>query len=974
MGDEIKEFLKRRSTKKIIIIVIIVAMVFVVLSGSAKEVTTADGIFIAGDKANAPYVADDEIDKAISEVSSEDSENKELKTLASADGGYKLDINIENVAGNIVDRLDMYGGRLDIYITTISNKELMKKLVKAELATQYPDLRTADKIGTPVTDSSEFQGVIKFIRHKSDGTTQTLQYIPLGESTSTGASTLYGLINQASGNTEATSEEVTNAVNTVLNYFSIDGDGNLIVAKSIKTTRKTVEGSYETEYKQSTEQVDYMTTDKAYLDGATEVVEYSYSTHKINYKTSLSQYTMPFEYLWAFLVCGRDDKFVSQLADLVLDSKIEVGVYDSISEYEDLSILSYNTNNWTKSKEVKIEKTRNAETGAVSITKQEEGLWSDPATITTTHNYQISYTKTASEKVTVAVENADIWYMKATGTLTLETTEPTNPGLVNYEITRDTEQDEEFEEGTQASENIEYVQGTEVQEGSSGNVTKYKRTDLLKQTKNNQYSLLFATNTVERNYNTEGNLEITEKIDTTLKEGDEGYPNFCALYFKSDSAKNNIYGTEEWLFEILERNEATVNMVDLTKYLLYCATDMDFGVKEFAYTGVFALNAANKIYGGSAESRLWFELIDEGFFPEAAAGAMANIYHESEFFSGNLENKYNEQFGITDEEYTARVDNGAYTKEQFIGDSAGYGLAQWTSRDRKEGLYDFWQSKVQSGQDISISDTNLQIEYLIGEITPHRDCEYADFGFQEVWGYNYKEWQEAFTPEEAALAYCVSFERPQDSFERGKERGPKAREYYEKYKDLKAQEFIANENVYVDGYSGIYTSSTGRTYYEYKQNLGPWADKEYGIGVYTSDGRKQTVSNVGCYATSMAILESSADTSTTPETMRQRRNTTGGVSMDEVAEKTGMRYEYASADRNKIIQHLQNGGVVLTYHHGEKKGSSSIYTRNQHWMLIIDINEDGSEVYLSNPSSLDKTGWQSMTDIMKGLQYVYLWE
>ena len=48
-------------------------------------------------------------------------------------------------------------------------------------------------------------------------------------------------------------------------------------------------------------------------------------------------------------------------------------------------------------------------------------------------------------------------------------------------------------------------------------------------------------------------------------------------------ARKNILSVEEWLFEALENNQDTAGMVDLTKYLLYKATGISFGITEFDY-------------------------------------------------------------------------------------------------------------------------------------------------------------------------------------------------------------------------------------------------------------------------------------------------------------------------------------------------------------------------------------------------------
>ena len=319
MGEAIMKFLKNRMFKKILLIIAIaVAVFFFVFGGGSYNEVLKKGSYQEEDNSNAPYVADTVMEEAISATMEEDTEIKDIKTVYSSDGGYKLDIDLDGITKNIIETLDDNQGGLENYFSYKNMEEYLKKMIKAELVTQYPDLRSADKIGTPVSDENEFQGVIKFVRHKNDGTAQVLQYIPLGDSTSEESDTLNGKINQAN--------QSGTAANDILNYFSIDRDGNLIVAKSIQTITKTAEGNYATEYKANNETIDYMSTDRAYLDGAPQQVTYTYSTHKINYKNVMTQYTMPFEYLWAFLVAGRDEEFISDLADLVLESEIEVGI------------------------------------------------------------------------------------------------------------------------------------------------------------------------------------------------------------------------------------------------------------------------------------------------------------------------------------------------------------------------------------------------------------------------------------------------------------------------------------------------------------------------------------------------------------------------------------------------------------------------------------------------------------------------
>lgn len=61
---------------------------------------------------------------------------------------------------------------------------------------------------------------------------------------------------------------------------------------------------------------------------------------------------------------------------------------------------------------------------------------------------------------------------------------------------------------------------------------------------------------------------------------------------------------------------------------------------------------------------------------------------------------------MTDAEYTAAVDSGAYTN--FVKDSAGYGLAQWTYWSLKQDMLNYFQNKKKS-----IGDGQTQMEFLV---------------------------------------------------------------------------------------------------------------------------------------------------------------------------------------------------------------------------------------------------------------------
>lgn len=71
---------------------------------------------------------------------------------------------------------------------------------------------------------------------------------------------------------------------------------------------------------------------------------------------------------------------------------------------------------------------------------------------------------------------------------------------------------------------------------------------------------------------------------------------------------------------------------------------------------------------------------------------------------------YEKKLGYTDGEYVAAVDSGKYTN--FVRDSAGFGLAQWTYWSRKQNLLNFAKSKNKS-----IGDLEMQLDFLWKEMS-----------------------------------------------------------------------------------------------------------------------------------------------------------------------------------------------------------------------------------------------------------------
>lgn len=159
---------------------------------------------------------------------------------------------------------------------------------------------------------------------------------------------------------------------------------------------------------------------------------------------------------------------------------------------------------------------------------------------------------------------------------------------------------------------------------------------------------------------------------------------------------------------------------------------------------------------------IWGFLKKEGFNDYGAAGLMGNLYAESGLLPNNLQNTFNSKLGLSDEEYTKRVDNGTYTN--FVHDSAGYGLAQWTYWSRKQNLLNFAKSKGKS-----IGNLEIQLQFLITELrNSYRNSVYNIL-------------KTAISVQQASDAVLLNFECPENAQTQRIKRAQFGQNYYNKF-------------------------------------------------------------------------------------------------------------------------------------------------------------------------------------------------
>lgn len=153
----------------------------------------------------------------------------------------------------------------------------------------------------------------------------------------------------------------------------------------------------------------------------------------------------------------------------------------------------------------------------------------------------------------------------------------------------------------------------------------------------------------------------------------------------------------------------------------------------------------------------------------AICGFLANWNIESNLRSNNAQNSYMNKWGLTDEEYTAKVDAGTWVSPEgndFAHDHCGYGLSQWTSQGRSQGLWDYARKTARS-----IGDMQMQLEYA--------EIELNSSSFKKT-----REGLEGCqSAGEAAVIIMTTYEKPasMDDPAKQKIRADEAEEFYQKY-------------------------------------------------------------------------------------------------------------------------------------------------------------------------------------------------
>lgn len=464
---------------------------------------------------------------------------------------------------------------------------------------------------------------------------------------------------------------------------------------------------------------------------------YSMTTTNINYQDMLEPFTMPFNYLWDFLIIGEQKSFVMDLADLVQNSELEITVFDNLTETTKVNVYTY----------TKKEKTDTSSSAMItysysgsnsSNTDSASGNWTDEKS----NDYQTTYTTiTKNNTLNVGVTLANVWMAKYTQEYTytvpdvsVDETENSLDDMDYSEIEGSPNNNDTFGHGAGLVNQLK-------SKHSGSNVTiissSYNSTENVYEATVNRKQVI--TTTVKENKYVSTPMVVEEKTDPKSTE-----PNFVTIFldYKNEKAKGNILNVTDWLFECISINDDTKELLDLTKYLLYKATNVSYGVTEYDFGALWkkvyqamASISAGDIIVNTDMSTEELVITDEDMLEEAIMQVysgqtqtnLLSVLHNGTFMKLQEEYKVNAIFAIA----VTIIESGGGTNWSAIssythnwmsmtGSYKGQSVASNGSNPRHWRVYpSFDEATLDFGDQIANGSYYFQMgKYSVKQIAP----------------------------------------------------------------------------------------------------------------------------------------------------------------------------------------------------------------------------------------------------------------
>ncbi|MFQ8661835.1 MAG: N-acetylmuramoyl-L-alanine amidase family protein [Clostridia bacterium] len=679
-------------------------------------------------------------------------------------------------------------------------------------------------------------------------------------------------------------------------------------------------------------------------DGTIEIKENS----PMDFRTALQKYHMPYEYLLYYYIDTDYKAFSEKLADIVLDSEIVIALQDNVSTVE------------TSVQKQKL------------VTVSGENPPIDKATNGWQNVGTVENSKTESVRTKIDITYIETWCVKvyqansySKNILNMGDEEEiivNAPGKVT-----ETKGDKTLEE--------KVVDGKAMGDYS---YIEYERT-------------LSTTHTISNSYDSGGDMKV------------DGITNkYVDLYIEQQMNKKI---KEDWLFLILEKNERIkqANLVDLTKYLMFLASNTDYGVTEFDFD-IFKLETFKNTTSGGQLSLTTPVLSREKFIEAMEAygdksgnsGFITNFMpFAGEIYDVSMESNVNPELVVvtakTEQNFVAgggannyweiAVENGSQSGSSFptlFDGIRAYAevIHSFCEGGSKEAMVmERYEARKDTGCD--------PLGYgLPGTFSGMQSCYsflgYHVYGDPGTGGFYYMDparegvtaiykTHEEFLEkcynaggEHALGAVTTPWEQGQYSAWQCKGKIEVWNDIFGDYGSLGGAggQAIPADG---DGYFQTYTSSTGRTYREYKQWTGSYANMVF---EYYSP---ETIAQSGCSITSIATVTSGYNNNQSPATLASRVPSLASLMTEGGAECSG----YEPADASK----LTSGNPAIVSISGTLVTERGSKYYGGHYIAILD-GRNGNEVYVSDVGANDAFcgGWTDVQNIInivdQGVLYV----
>jgi len=322
-----------------------------------------------------------------------------------------------------------------------------------------------------------------------------------------------------------------------------------------------------------------------------------------------------------------------------------------------------------------------------------------------------------------------------------------------------------------------------------------------------------------------------------------------------------------------------------------------------------------------------------------AAGIAGNIQQESHFDPTIIQ-------GMThaDENYR-------------LVDGTGFGLVQWTSGGRQQGLMDYAEETNRS-----IIDLSMQLDFIWVEL----EASYKD---------TLEDLRKTTTPLDAAIVFHDGYERSGDNEQTVIDiRGGAAQSFFDEFEGIIADGAGSGSNSYSCVQEDSEFADDGFVIYNQ-------CDDRWGSDPYIGGGGQSTICESGCAPAAMAMaITALTGQAITPADTIEYANTQniyvpGTGSSWSVAPILAEHWELQANNISNTVaavnETLRNGGLVVTSGSG-----AAPFTSGGHYIVIRGVSEDGkwkvgdSNGTIGQQNSLKLWDPQQILDIANGSNVV----